>query len=69
MVEKLENLTHLFEGLVSEQLLPRQSKSAERHKKKLKTHAKISTSSRKKVVARAKKYNYAHYKLKPGSPL
>lgn len=38
-------------------------------KKKLKTHAKISTSSRKKVVARAKKYNYAHYKLKPGSPL
>lgn len=55
--------------MVSEQVLPRQSKSAERHKKKLKTHAKISTSSRKKVVARAKKYNYAHYKLKPGSPL
>lgn len=26
-------VTHLFEGLVSEQVLPRQSESAERHKK------------------------------------
>lgn len=40
MVEKLENLTHLFEGLVSEQLLPRQSKSAERHKKKIENTCK-----------------------------
>lgn len=33
VVKKLEEpLTHLFEGLVSEQVLPRQSESAERQK-------------------------------------
>ena len=61
-------LTHLFEGLVSEQVLPGQSERAQRQKK-LKTHAKISTSSRKGCGYRAKKNIYAHYKLRLWSPL
>lgn len=52
--------------MVSEQVLQAVGETAQRDTNTLKTHAKISTSSRKKVLTRAKNYNYAHYKLKLG---